>query len=267
VVKARIGRAAEGHRKFLTQYLPQENKARVLEKPGIFGAADQPDPAADYQARMDDKHFKFIISPDNQRVDAEALVRTLVKRMEAAAGYKFYWAAAVHTDTAHKHARILINGRDRDGKDIYFDPAFIKGTVREMTREIRAALAGTRSPEEIRQSRERTYTALRYTAVDDDLKNFERAYEGEDPRCESRIDAQEDVHYKRLAFPASLGLAEQDGGDRRRFYLEKGWRNKLKARGRYNSFLTARRELMYTVHSNRPFFISRITQSIFFSTR
>jgi hypothetical protein len=258
IVKARIGNTLEGHRKFLTQYLPQENKSRVTEKPQLFGYAGdgadgEEDPATAYQDRMTDRHFKFIISPENQRVDAEALVRTLVKRMEAATGHRFRWIAAVHTDTAHKHAHLLINGKDRDGKDIYLDPAFIKSTLREMTREICTAMIGPRTQEEIRQSRENLHKALRYTAIDDDLKNFERpceASEGGSPRFESRVDAEEDLHYQRLAFLAGLGLAEQDGTEKRRFYLEKGWRNKLKTQGRYNSYLTARQELMYTVPYN-----------------
>jgi hypothetical protein len=252
VVKARIGKTMEGHRKFLFEYLPQENKDQVKEKPLLFGNAadDQTGSAAEYQAHMTGKHFKFIISPENQRVDTEALVRTLVKRMEAATGHTFYWIAATHTDTAHKHAHLLINGKDRDGKDVYFDPSFIKGTIREMTREICTAMIGPRSQEEIRQSRENLHKALRYTSIDEDLKNFERPYEGQRPQFESRIDAQEDLHYKRLAFLAGLGLAEQDETNRRRFYLEKGWRNKLKAQGRYNSYLSARNDLMYTAPYN-----------------
>jgi hypothetical protein len=246
IVKARIGKTMEGHRKFLLHYLPQENKDRVTEKPRLFGNAGEEDSAAEYRARMTDRHFKFIISPESQRVDVEALARTLVKRMEAAAGYRFYWIAAAHTDTAHKHAHLLINGVDRAGKEVYFDPAFIAGTMREMAREICTAMVGRRSPEEIRRYREGTYKALRYTDVDEDLKNFERPYEGENPRYESRIDAGEDGHYKRLVFLCEAGLAERDETDNRRFYLEKGWKNKLKAQGRYNSFLAARRELAYT---------------------
>jgi hypothetical protein len=246
IVKARIGNTMEAHRKFLLQYLPQENKSQVKEKPRLFGNTGEEDPAGDYQAGMTGRHFKFIVSPENQKVDAEALVRTLVKRIEAATGYKFYWTAVVHTDTAHKHAHLLINGKDRSGKDVYFEPSFIKGTMREMTREICTAMIGRRTQEEIRQYQEQAYKALRYTAVDEDLKKFERPYEGQDPKHESRVDAQEDIHYKRLAFLTGLGLAEQDETNRRRFYLEKGWRNKLKTQGRYNFFLSARQDLMYT---------------------
>jgi hypothetical protein len=252
IVKARTGSTVKAHRKFLLEYLPQENKTQVKEKPRLFGNAgdDGKDPAAGYQAHMTGRHFKFIISPENQKADAEALVRTLIKRMEAATGFKFSWIAAAHTDTAHKHAHLLINGRDQNGREVWFDPAFIKSTMREMAREICTAMTGPRSPEEIRQSRENLHKALRYTSIDEDLKNFERPYDGENPQFESRLDAREDVHYKRLVFLAGLGLAEQDGNNRQRFYLEKGWRNKLKTQGRYNSYLTARQELMHAAPYN-----------------
>jgi hypothetical protein len=79
IVKARIRNTLEGHRKFLTQYLPQENKSRVTKKPQLFGYAGdgadgEEDPVTAYQDRMTDRHFKFIISPENQRVDAEVLM-------------------------------------------------------------------------------------------------------------------------------------------------------------------------------------------------
>jgi hypothetical protein len=244
VVKARIGKDRQAHIKFLKEYLPQENKKQVQEKPEIFGSGDGA--VSEYEQHMTGKHFKFIISPENQRVDTEALVRTLVKRMEAATGYRFYWLAAAHTDTAHKHAHLLVNGTDRDGKDIYFDKAFIKQTMREMTRQICTSLAGPRSREEIEQARTQLYKAKRYTAIDDTIKDREHPYTGGDPRYESRTDCQEDSTYKRLAFLAALGLAEQDRKNKKRFYLERNWKSKLKTLGRYNSYLDARRSLIFS---------------------
>jgi hypothetical protein len=246
VVKARIGKTVEGHRKFLKEYLPQENKDKVVEKPELFGAPGEGDPASAYEKHMTGKHFKFIISPENQRVDIEALVRTLVKRVEKVTGHTFRWVAAVHADTAHKHAHLLINGTDAQGKDIYFDRVFITQTMREMTRQICTAMTGPRTEEEIRQSLSRIHQAMRYTSVDEEIKNLERPYQGEDRRFESRADAVEDIHYKRLCFLAGIGLAEQDGRNKRRFYLETSWKSKLKTQGRYNSYLAARQSLLFT---------------------
>jgi hypothetical protein len=233
--------------------MPQENKKQVLEKPKLFGAADHPfgleggaDAVSDYEQHMADKHFKFIISPENQRVDTETLVRALVKRMEAATGHSFHWLAVTHTDTAHKHAHLLINGIDRDGEDVYFEKTFIKQTMREMTRQICTSLLGPRSREEIQQAQSKLHTAQRYTAIDDTIKDTERPYHGDKKQYESYADGYEDPVYKRLAFLAALGLAEQDDTRKHRFYLERNWKSKLKTAGRYNSFLDARRNLVFT---------------------
>jgi hypothetical protein len=250
IVKARIGKDRQAHIKFLKEYLPQENKKQVLEKPALFGAGDGADAVSEYERHMTGKHFKFIISPENQRVDTEALVRTLVKRMEAATGYRFRWLAAAHTDTAHKHAHLLINGRDRKGNDVFFEKTFIKQTMREMSRQICTSLIGPRSREEIQQARTQLYKAKRYTALDDAIADRERPYTGESPRYESRADGQEESVYKRLAFLASIGLAEQDGKNKKRFYLERNWKSKLKTLGRYNSYLDARRSLVFSSDYN-----------------
>jgi hypothetical protein len=170
--------------------------------------------------------------------------------MEAATGHQFYWVSAVHTDTAHKHAHLLINGIDKNGKDIYFDPSFIKGTMREMCREICTAMIGSRTAEQIRQQKENIHKVLRYTQLDEDLKNYERPYKGQEQRFESRIDSQDDAQYKRLAFLESIDLAKHDDTDRKRFYLERSWKNKLKSLGRYNSYLQARQDLQFTLPCN-----------------
>jgi hypothetical protein len=250
VVKARIGKSLEAHTKFLSFYLPQKNKDGVLEKPELFGGGEPGGPLAEYEKRMAARHFKFIVSPESQRADTEALVRTLVKRMEKATGKRFHWVAATHTDTAHKHAHLLINGVDRDGGEVSFDRDFISHTVREMARQICTAMIGPRSREETAEARSRQHTALRYTPLDDELRAIERPYAGGSPRFESRADASSDTHYKRLCFLAASGFAEQDETDRGRFYLEAGWKAKLKTLGRYNSFLNARQNLLFTSSAN-----------------
>jgi hypothetical protein len=130
VVKLNIGKEKTAHTRFIREYLPQENKKQVLEKPDLF--SDGPvDPSFldSYYKTMTDKHFKFIISPESQAVNCEALTKTLVKRLEALVGKKFSWMAAVHTDTGHTHAHLLINGVDKNGGDVYFDKTLIKKTI------------------------------------------------------------------------------------------------------------------------------------------
>jgi hypothetical protein len=84
----------------------------VKEKPELFntGIADEDYPD-EYSRAMTGRHFKFIISPESPRVDIPA---------------------AVHTDTDHPHAHLLINGKDRDGREARFEKLFITQTMREM---------------------------------------------------------------------------------------------------------------------------------------
>jgi hypothetical protein len=245
VVKLRIGKTMNAHLKFLAEYLPQRHKDEVSVKPELFGDGSDGDAAA-YEKAMTGKHFKFIVSPESQHVDTKALVRTLVKKMEAATGYRFIWVAAEHTDTAHKHAHLLINGVDKTGKEIFFDRTFLTHTIREMSRQICTSMIGKRTKEEIRRSAEGAYKAYRYTFIDESVKQNERPCEEAGERFASRVTALDDLEYKRLVFLSGLGLAEQDASAKSRFYLERNWKAKLKWAGRYNSYLDARKSLLYS---------------------
>jgi hypothetical protein len=250
VVKLNIGKEKAAHIRFIREYLPQENKKQVLEKPELFSEDGMVDPEflASYHAAMTDKHFKFIISPDSQAVNCEALTKTLVKRLEAVTGKRFSWMAAVHTDTDHIHAHLLINGTDKDGEDVYFDKILIKKTIREMSRQICTSMIGRRTPEEIRQSIAAAYKSSRYCFIDDAIKDWEIAMPPDGSgRYASRVSPSDDLMRKRLVFLAELGFAEKKKiNDRESFYLERDWKKKLKDIGRYNSFLDARNNLLST---------------------
>jgi hypothetical protein len=194
---------------------------------------------------MDGKHFKFIISPDNQNVDLEALVKVLVKRMEAATARSFSWLAAVHTDTAHRHAHLLINGTDTNGKDITFDKVFIKQTMREMSRCIATELVGRRSGEELEAEQERLHTSYRYCRLDDEIQLYERHLTVQQDRFASTVTIPNGMLSRRLEHLADMGLAERVAGKQHTYALEEGWTEKLKAVGRYNSFLKAREEMRW----------------------
>jgi hypothetical protein len=244
IVKCRIGKEISGHRRFIKEYLPQENKSRVKEKPELFNTETAGEDYLDQYAKaMTGRHFKFIISPESPRVDIPALVKTLVKRMEKITGYSFYWMAAVHTDTDHPHAHLLLNGEDKHGKEVHFDKLFITQTMREMNRQICTELIGKRSGEEIQAAILQSHKSLRYGPIDESIGLYENLVERKEEAYETQVRAQNDLMQRRLAFLSSLGLAKKAENERALFYLERGWQKKLKAMGRYNSFLKARSEL------------------------
>jgi hypothetical protein len=243
-VKCRIGKEISGHQRFIKEYMPQENKSREKEKPELFNTEIIGQNYLDqYAQAMTGRHFKFIISPESPRVDLPALVKTLVKRMEKITGHSFYWMAAVHTDTEHPHAHLLLNGMDRDGKEVRFDKLFITQTMREMSRQICTELIGKRSGEEIRTAILQSHKSCRYCPIDESIGLYEKSFKQEDDAYETQVRARHDLMHKRLVFLVSLGLAKKTEDKKELFYLEKGWQKKLKAMGRYNSFLKARSEL------------------------
>jgi hypothetical protein len=171
------------------------------------------------------------------------MVKTLVKRMEKITGYSFYWMAAVHTDTDHPHAHLLLNGTDKYGKEVDFDNLFITQTIREMSRQICTEMIGKRSDEEIRAAILQSHKSYRYCPIDESIHLYEAPLPRKDDVYESQVRARDDIMQSRLAFLASLGLAKKEPAKKNLFYLEKDWQKKLKAMGRYNSFLKARADL------------------------
>jgi hypothetical protein len=244
VVKLRTGKAAYAHKRFIQEYLPQEHKKEIAEKPALFSAAAVGEQAVDqYSKAMTGKHFKFIISPESAKVDLQALVKTLAKRMEKITGYSFVWMAAIHRDTDHPHAHLLLNGVDRAGKDVWFDKLFISQTMREMSRQICTEMIGKRSREEIKESVLKSGQSNRHCAFDDLIQEQEEPLPVPDAVYGSRVQTFDDLLLKRLFHLAELGLAKKLEKASHVFLLEKGWNAKLRAIGRYNSFLKARSEL------------------------
>jgi hypothetical protein len=53
-------------------------------------------------------------------LDLKAFMTRLMHQVEQDVRAPIDWVSAVHHDTDHVHAHLLIRGRDLDGKDLYF---------------------------------------------------------------------------------------------------------------------------------------------------
>lgn len=235
VDKMRIGYDKGSHMKFLKEYLTQQNKDEVREKPELF-SSEMVDDAflEDYKKNMSGLHFKWIISPENPGVDCMALTRTLVARMELVTGYKFRWIAAVHTNTSHPHAHLLINGTDRNGRTVdCFRNTFLKQTVREMCRQICTELKGYRTLEEIETSKNRLPSANRYCALDAQIESCSfldrNNHNNEFPIT---VRGQDNAMHGRLCHLEKLGLARLRKEGCELYNLRKGWAGNLHTAGR-----------------------------------
>ena len=249
VLKMRYGPELAKHMRFLEEYLTQEKKNEVIVKPKLFSENEVDDEFIEnYKNNMDSKHFKFIISPENPEVDCKVLTKTLVKRLEKITGYKFFWLAAVHTNTNHPHAHLLINGIDKNGKEVdCFRGTMLKHTIREMARQICTELKGERTEQEIEAAKRKLPEANRYCVLDKEIEQYcFISSSNNDTDYPVTVRSQNDVMYKRLCHLEKIGLAKREESEANIFNLEKNWSEKLHSAGRYSSYLTARNELLFT---------------------
>ena len=209
----------QAHDKYFSTYMPQENKNEVLDKPRLFGTEN-----SEYESAKVPEHFKFIISPENQNVNLKVLASEFIRRVETMTGYKLLWQGAVHTDTAHRHAHICINGRDSNGKRVYFQPEMIKRTMRETLSYIATQMVGERTEQEIISAQKNLVVARRWTKLDEELEKY--------PGKISPHLLSPDMQ-NRLSFLSEMNLAVRKAG----FYeLKDDWKEVLVATGRYNTF-------------------------------
>lgn len=239
MIKMRYGNEKGAHKEFLKTYMKQENKEHVIEKPEYFG-----DDLASYEADMSGKHFKFIISPESEKVDLKLLTETLVKKMNKIFNTDLHYIAVVHTDTNHKHVHLLINGKDKNGKYINrFDRDFIKHTMRRMAEDICTKIAGYRTYEDIYNSKKNNYKKNRITILDKRLKLLAIDNFSSD-KFKYRVnyfESNEELK-KRLDYLCEINLAKREN---KTYLLHKDWYEALEATGRYNTYLEARKEMLY----------------------
>lgn len=213
------------HDKYRKHYMPQENKDYVIEKPERFGMTDD-----EYDNHKVPLNFKCIVSPESQNIDLQALVESFIRRVENQTGYKLIWQGCIHTDTEHRHAHIVINGRDKNGEDVYFNKDTIQ-LMRLMCSNAATQMIGGRTPEQIEASKKNLIKAKRWSDIDEKMEllvkqnDFTVSRKGLSPEFESR-----------LAYLSKMRLAKIDWL-KNTWKISKEYKDVLQAAGRYNTFL------------------------------
>lgn len=209
------------HKDYLRTYMPQENKNEVTEKPKLFGS-----PFEEYEENMVGKHYKCIISPENQNVNLELLCNEFIRHIETMTGFKLYWQGCIHNDTAHRHAHICINGKDKNGREVYFQPEMIRRTMRETLSYLTTKMMGERSEREILVEQKNLIKAKRWTSLDSQIEKYPT-------RIPIRLVNPEIQN--RLSFLYEVGLANKN---EKYYSINPEYKNILTATGRYNTFLS-----------------------------
>ena len=236
-VKLNYGNNKKSHLAFLNTYMPQKNKDAIFEKPELFGNI----PLDEYKSKITGRHFKWILSPETQLAPDElkAFTRLFVQRMVQQTGRIYDWQAAVHTDTGHNHVHLVLNGKDANGNSFRFSPGFIKSFARENAQEILTQCYGERTREQIEAAKNRRVTASRFTEYDEIISESLVHDEMTDERYEGVFPGRASEEIKaRLEKLKTLELAEYKDG---KYFLKKNWTDDLRAVGRYNMYLEARK--------------------------
>lgn len=234
IVKVSRGGSLRSHIEHVFVYLPQNGKTGVSERPVLFGNCG----GDEYRERMSERYFHIVISPgiSMARDELESFTKSYMSRMSVEVGADIVWQAAVHTDTAHHHVHVIVNGTDSNGRRVRIPRDFIKRTGREISRDMLTIICGTRTHEEIASAEWNRLGSARWTRTDGEIK----AAMVPDGRGGGCIASSDSVVSRRLEVLSGMGLAERSGNA---WSVFPEWEETLKANGRYGVFLDARSEV------------------------
>ncbi|MDR0553359.1 MAG: hypothetical protein LBG76_00970 [Treponema sp.] len=238
VVKLQYSLSVEAHRDQINRYLVREGTGKDGGPAKLYGT-----PLEEYRRRMAAKNFRIFLSPASNNVKLDVLAKTFIKKLELQTGKRLYWQTAEHYNTAHPHVHLLINGVDQNGNDVFFPRDLVKTFMRESAKDICTSLIGSRTKTDMEQEAKAVLTANRFTAIDEALK----AYTVEGKVNLDMVKKNREKYVARLDHLRTLGLCAWEGSG---YVLSPGWEETLKALGKYNTFLNAKKHLAYTNEHN-----------------
>ena len=228
------------------RYLAREQAQREHERGrGFDGVREDLDMATMVREweRGDELMWSFIVSPEDAGcIDLRQHVRSLVIEMERDLGTYLEWVAIDHHNTDAEHVHLLIRGVRDDGRTLTLDRDYVRGAIRDLSRELLDRELGPRSEQEYLRARERGIEREQWTEIDRALKGragIERvvSYENFAPFTEgARERAEQEM--ERLAYLEKLGLAHQI--DERRWELAPEHEPELRRRQREHDILKTR---------------------------
>ena len=235
-VKMQYSSSIQAHKAQLEKYLGREGAGIDGSIPEIFGTDTEL-----YRQHMTGRNFRIFLSPQENKYDLKELSEKFIERLEKQTGFKLYWQGACHHNTAHHHAHLLINGYDKQGKEVYVPRDIVKTFMRETARDLCTMQAGPRTQQDIELEKEKELSAARYTRLDEDIQGLS---------SNLRIPASRAVNNNRVLIRLDnlrkLKLCNYQNGE---YVLKDNWEEDLRNNSRYNTFLQAREELQYTAPS------------------
>ena len=234
IVKARIVRSAASSPKALSQhlrYISRDSAVKGEDQGCVFDRAEDDVDRENFAelAKDDRHHFRLIVSPEDgaELKEMKPFVRDLVSQMERDLGTRLDWVAAVHDNTDHPHAHIVIRGKRDDGRDLIMPRAYISHTIRERAEELVTLELGPETQLERDLKHAKQVRAERVTQIDRSMAHLQ------DENGVINLDhtplRYRTVNAARLRKLKSLGLATDI--DRHRWQLSNGFEQTLKELG------------------------------------
>jgi hypothetical protein len=243
VVKMQYSNSGIAHSIQLEKYLVREGTDIDGDRAKLYGTDLE-----EYRENMVDRNFRIFLSPQSDKVDLQAMTERFVMKLEAATGYKLHWQGANHYNTAHPHAHLLINGKDKNGKEVEIPRDIVKTFMREYARDICTSQIGYRTAGEMAIEKEKELEAQRFTRLDESLKNLcDRNFS----IFPSQIYVNRERILTRIENLRKMGLCSYKDGAYR---LSPKWEDDLRANARYNTFLAARSQLQYSDQASLKIF-------------
>jgi len=243
VVKMQYSNSGAAHRVQLEKYLIREGTDFDGSRAKLYGTDIE-----EYRENMVDKNFRIFLSPQSDKINLKDMTEKFMKTLEQQTGYEFFWQGANHYNTAHPHAHILINGKDRNGKEVEIPRDIVKTFMREYARDICTSQIGNRTMGEIALEKERELEAQRFTRLDESLKDLCGDNFSIYP---NNVYANRERVLVRIENLRKMGMCSfKDGAYR----FSPNWEEDLRANGRYNTFLAARSQLRYSDQANLKVF-------------
>ena len=215
-------------------YLERESASVDGKKPEVFTqkGRDIPNQPMENEPRT----YRFILSPENgYRLDMKQFTREFMENYEEASG-KLNWFAAVHYNTAHPHAHIVVRGVNQEGKQFLLSRGLLNVQARELGCELATHHLGFRSRQEIVDQISSDLVSSRFTGIDLSIfNNLGRS---------GRAAPLTQIQKKRLEFlDRELHLAHKVSSNT--FQLDSRWRRTLE----YNA---RKQDIINTVESDIP---------------
>jgi len=235
IAKMQYSSSIEAHRVQLEKYLTREGTDRDGNAAELFGTNTE-----EYKNHMVGKNLRIFLSPESPDVDTKLLAEEFVRKLEKQTGYHLYWQGACHFNTAHPHAHLLINGIDKEGREVNIPRDIVKTFMRETARDLCTGQIGLRTQKDLDREKEQELTAQRFTKLDNYIQEL-CGSEGSRIPVVGPIKDRERV-LARLETLRKLNLCTYENNG---YTLKNNWQEDLKTNSRYNAFLKAREELQY----------------------